>query len=279
MLGSVKRSCVPFLCATLSIASTWMTLLFIKKVVWPDFNMVITLPFITAAFAVALCVDYGLFLWGRFGEERSRGVILEEAISIMLGYSGHVVLVSGCVMMLAYLAVMCFPHANSIEIFSLGVGNMLAAFYSIMTSLTLTPCLIACFPQHFDSDTSEHERLFRRMKPGKYWKKFAATITRPPWIILVPLCTYLLMAPASLQLANYKESFNTWSLLMSHDTPEYKGHARMEQAFPKGSTMPMMVALQLNDHHHPSALKTTKEINLKELQGTPDAPIYSPKAW
>merc|ERR1719486_255767 len=88
------------------------------------------------------------------------------------------------------------------------------------------------------------------------------------------------MAPASLQLQNYKESFNTWSLLMSHSTPEYKGHARMEQAFPRGTTMPMMVAMQLSDHHHPNMLlKTTHQLNLKELEGKPDAPLYSPKAW
>merc|ERR550514_1755125 len=103
-----------------------------------------------------------------------------------MGYSGHVVIISGMVMMFAYLSVMFYPHANSIEIFSLGLGNMLAALYSILTSLTITPCLIASFPQHLDSDTSEHERLFRRMKPGKYWKKWAVLITRPPWIILVP---------------------------------------------------------------------------------------------
>merc|ERR1719171_2295971 len=181
--------------------------------------------------------------------------------------------------MFAYFSVLFYPHANSIQLFSVGIGNMLAACWSILTSLTITPCVIAAFPQQLDSDTSEHERLFRRMKPGKYWKRFAATITRPPWIILVPLCTYLLMAPASLQLQNYKESFNTWSLLMSHDTPEYKAHMRMESSFPKGSTSPMMVALQLSDHHHPTALKTSNSINLKELQGVPDAPLYSPKAW
>merc|ERR1719456_1402836 len=267
MLGSVKRSLIPFLCAQISIVSTWTTLLFIKKVVWPEFNMVITLPFVTAAFAVALCVDYGLFLWGRFGEERAKGVTLEESISIMLGYSGHVVIVSGCVMMLAYFSVLCYPHANAIEIFSLGLGNMLAALFSILTSLTITPACIACFPQHFDSDTSEHERLFRRMKPGKYWKKWAVMITRPPWIVLVPLITYAMIAPVSWQLTNFKESFNTWNLLMAHSTPEYAGHQRMESAFPRGTTTPMMVALQLSDNEHHTTIKSafTKKLDATHL--------------
>jgi len=263
MLGSLKRSMVPFMCAQISIVCTWSTLLFIKRMVWTDFNMVITLPFVTAAFAVALCVDYGLFLWGRFGEERAKGVILEESIAIMLGYSGHVVVVSGCVMMLAYFSVMCFPHSNSIEIFSLGLGNMLAAFYSIITSLTITPAAIACFPQHFDSDTSEHERLFRRLKPGKYWKKWAVMITRPPWIVLVPLITYMLIAPVAMQLTTMVPAFNTWNLLMAHTTPAYAGHTRMEQAFPRGATMPMMVALQLTDSQHDS--KIGLQLNQKKL--------------
>merc|ERR1719265_541886 len=215
-------------------------------------------------------------MWGRFGEERAKGVTLEESIAITLGYSGHVVIVSGCVMMLAYFSVMCYPHANAIEIFSLGLGNMLAAFYSIMTSLTITPAVIACWPQHFDSDTSEHERLFRRMKPGKYWKKWAVLITRPPWIVLVPLITYALIAPVSLQLTGFKESFNTWNLLMAHSTAEYAGHERMESAFPRGTTMPMMVALQLSDNVHHSSIKTAfnKKLdatNLLRQTGSSDA--------
>jgi len=266
MLGSLKRSFIPFLCAQISILSTWTTLLFLKKVVWTDMNMIITLPFVTAAFAVALCVDYGLFLWGRFGEERSKGVILEESIAIMLGYSGHVVIVSGFVMMLAYFSVLFYPHANAIELFSLGVGNMLAAFFSIVTSLSITPSVIACWPQHFDSDTSEHERLFRRMRPGKYWKKWAVLITRPPWIILCPLITYALIAPVSMQLLDFKESFNTWNLLMAHSTPEYAGHTRMESAFPRGTTSPMFVAIQLADSAHHSTVGT--QLNKKALDAT-----------
>merc|ERR1719324_1822015 len=145
---------------------------------------------------------------------------------------------------------------------------MLAAFYSILSSLTITPACIACFPQHFDSDTSEHERLFRRMKPGKYWKKWAVMITRPPWIVLVPLMTYALIAPVSWQLTNFHESFNTWNLLMAHSTPEYAGHARMETAFPRGTTSPMMVALQLSDNTHHSALNTAFSSHSKKLDAT-----------
>merc|ERR1740130_1799512 len=96
---------------------------------------------------------------------------------------------------------------------------------------------------------------------------WAVMITRPPWIVLVPLITYALIAPVSMQLVGFKESFNTWNLLMAHSTPEYAGHARMESAFPRGATSPMMVALQLSDNTHHSTISTafTKKLDATTL--------------
>merc|ERR1711991_131159 len=58
--------------------------------------------------AMALSIDYSLFLLSRFTKERSNHNV-ELSVSRMLIYSGHVVILSGIVLIICYLGLGFFP--------------------------------------------------------------------------------------------------------------------------------------------------------------------------
>ena len=53
--------------------------------------------------AMALSIDYSLFLLSRYVKERGNNQSVEKSTKNMLNYSGHVVILSGIVLIVCYL--------------------------------------------------------------------------------------------------------------------------------------------------------------------------------
>lgn len=90
----------------------------------------------------ALSFDYSLFTMTRFTEERELGAGMKEAIMTVITQSGHVVVVSGLVLTIAYGAMLVLPGA--FKSFCVAACTMILA--SLGVQMTFVPCLLAIFP-------------------------------------------------------------------------------------------------------------------------------------
>mmetsp|Transcript_28884 Transcript_28884/g.70314 ORF Transcript_28884/g.70314 Transcript_28884/m.70314 type:complete len:881 (+) Transcript_28884:59-2701(+) len=105
-------------------------------------------PSLMIAVALALSIDYSLFLLSRFSEEVSAGQTVEAAVDIMLATSGHTVLVSGTTLCLCFLGMLCIPVST---ISSMGLAAAVTVTMAIGLALTLSPALLLTFPVFFTS--------------------------------------------------------------------------------------------------------------------------------
>lgn len=101
------------------------------------------------AVALALSIDYSLFLLSRFSEELALGKPIEAAVDIMLATSGHTVLVSGTTLCMCFLGMLCIPVTT---ISSMGLAAAVTVIMAIGLALSLTPALLLTFPNFFSAN-------------------------------------------------------------------------------------------------------------------------------
>jgi len=89
-----------------------------------------------------LTFDYSLFTLSRYAEERKSGASVEEAVVTMTTQSGHVVVVTGCVLMIAYGSMLVLPGA--LKSFCLGSCAMILV--CMVIQICWIPALLACCP-------------------------------------------------------------------------------------------------------------------------------------
>merc|ERR1719162_2944092 len=68
-----------------------------------------TAPALMIAIALAMSIDYSLFLLTRFNDEVDSGRRPVDAVDIALRTSGRIVLVSGVTLLLCFLMMLCLP--------------------------------------------------------------------------------------------------------------------------------------------------------------------------
>ena len=83
------------LCTLANIACCITATVLVMTPIAASMNVSTEAPSLMIAVALALSVDYSLFLLSRFGEEVSAGRPVPLAVDTMLATSGHTVLVSG----------------------------------------------------------------------------------------------------------------------------------------------------------------------------------------
>lgn len=196
---------------------------------------------------LALCVDYGLFILTRFAEERRKGAPLEVALQTATLYSGHVILVSGTVLCLAWVSQMLFPDANGLHFLAQGLGCGLGVIASVFTSVTLLPCLIAQFPGFFDQEeavTAESPQQPRSDFTEKMWRSWGLLITRKPWVYVVPMIAFAVMSPAVWRLSHLNFVSMDVNQAFAQNTPEWQNYERLNEKYPKGEQNPTLVLLR-----------------------------------
>merc|ERR1719230_321622 len=90
----------------------------------------------------ALSFDYSLFTLTRYAEERGNGAEVKEAILTVITQSGHVVVVSGLVLSIAYASMLVLPGA--FKSFCVAACSMIITCIGVQ--LTFVPAVIAVFP-------------------------------------------------------------------------------------------------------------------------------------
>lgn len=248
MIGNVARVLIPFICALVSLVTTWMVLYVAAESM--NLHVVALVPFFLICSSFALAVDYGLFLLTRFREELALGHSLEVCLSRMLYYSGHVTCLSGSVLILTVSGYFFFPDSNELQIFSYALGVCTNIVMSLLTSLTITPCLLAMFPKFFGvevlNEPAADELAQGTSHTQKAWKSWGRLVTRHPYMYAIPVVTYLVMLPVALHVRHFRENLNLQNNFAT-DTPEYLAYKQMSNKFPVGEMEPIYIVLQAQE--------------------------------
>lgn len=99
------------------------------------------------AVALAMSIDYSLFMLTRFQKEANAG--RPNAVEIMMKTSGKIVLVSGVTLLVCFLMMLSLPVQF---IAFMGVSAAITVLMAVLAALTITPVLLLAFPVFFASD-------------------------------------------------------------------------------------------------------------------------------
>jgi len=142
---------------------------------------------ILSMLALALAVDYSLFITSRFREELARGRTRGEALEAALATAGHSVWVSGLAVAVA-LAALFIPR---IMVFSsIALGGIAATLLAVLAALTLLPALLVLFAPGLP------ERKPRQADTGSQWLTW---VTRRPGVVTTGVILLLLAATLPLR--------------------------------------------------------------------------------
>jgi len=227
----------------------------------------------------SLSFDYALFTLTRYSEERENGADVKEAILTVISQSGRVVVVSGCVLMIAWGAMLALP--NPFKSFCVCANSMI--FTCVLVQLTFTPSLLAILPflgppaskpsrsrlargpeaddsptkkplgnGHEDFDAGPVDDALEKARPHMSGCGFCMGrwLTLFPLNILVPILVYMVMMPLTLRmgqnfsLSNFKfEMGHSYALTVPRTRDEWYTALRVQESFPNsvGILMPMLI--------------------------------------
>ncbi|CAK9073433.1 unnamed protein product [Durusdinium trenchii] len=220
----------------------------------------------------ALSFDYSLFTMTRYGEERRKGTSLEDAIAIVITQSGHVVVVSGLVLTIAYGSLLVLPGA--FKSFCIAACSMILCCIGVQ--MTFVPCLLGIFPwlgagfdvvspeeeadegdaswteeeeedighEELEEDTPatrnslRHVRVFRK---GIYYR-VGGKLTQCPLNILVPIAIYAVTSPLTYRVLRYQMG-HAYELQIPRGKKEWETSLSIQQDFPTsvGCMMPTLI--------------------------------------
>ena len=182
LLGAVLRNGRLLLITLLNIATCVTATILVMYVVSSVWKVSSQAPALILASALAMSIDYSLFLLSRFHDElHARRVPYRQAVRAlphtptstphaavclpspaprpsrpcrrrdpqvvtMLAMSGHTVLVSGMALTLCFLGLLLVPVST---IASMGISAAVTVLFAILAALVLTPTLLLAFPAFF----------------------------------------------------------------------------------------------------------------------------------
>lgn len=251
VVGNVHRAASPMLCVGASYLVGKGLVGFCKKCA-PGLNVNFDDSCILFI-VLALCVDYALFFWSRFNEERDRwpdASGYRRALLAALHRSGTVILTSNCFVTLAYGCTMLLPYLNIWAYLGLYIQAMGGCAAAGIFSVTLTPALAAAFPKVFDHGADPCLRLQHALwaclpSPQKLWRRWARTITRGPQMFVIPALAYCCMLPfVGIVFLHYKPSYDAEHQGSRQDIIEQQALARFESRFKLGQLYPVTLVLE-----------------------------------
>jgi len=152
-------------------------------------------PGLMSCLMISVSIDYAIFLLVRFREELPERSLrrrrdenddwdeaIEAAICTTMSTSGATILLSGFVLLLAFLFMSFFPITI---IASMGMGACMSMTIMMLVNLTLVPALLSEFRVFFTSDVTKKETGPKaRSCSDKFWKAIAGTVTTFPCNLL-----------------------------------------------------------------------------------------------
>mmetsp|Transcript_60099 Transcript_60099/g.186478 ORF Transcript_60099/g.186478 Transcript_60099/m.186478 type:complete len:867 (+) Transcript_60099:48-2648(+) len=256
--GNMYRSATAFISLLCSFLGTRAATVIIK-LFWENLNF--SGPDQMIMFVeLALCLDYCLFFWTRFAQERKKNPepeYFQQAVLTTLKTSGAVIAVSVAVLVIGYVGMCFYPDQNTVGCLAgniqLIIGINLLGFYSLVV-----PASLACqFPSLFDEQPGvdlsccgfECKQLSELMAAAREvytgcFNRLSFFITRMPWMILMPVLVYACFVPFLVELRNFKPNFDMFEASVSKTVVEYEAFQVMKSKFSVSQVEPVLVMLR-----------------------------------
>ncbi|WP_260762427.1 RND family transporter [Mycobacterium sp. SMC-4] len=202
--------------------------------------------------AIAIAVDYAIFLIGRYQEARGKGASTEEAYYTMFGGTAHVIVGSGLTIAGATfcLSFTRLPYFNS-----LGVPLALGMLVLIAVALTFGPAVVTIASRF---GLLEPKRAMR----VRGWRKIGAATVRWPGAVLVASIAVSLIG--LLALPGYQTSYND-RIYLPDDIESSIGYAAAERHFSPARLNPEVLMVETDRDLRNSADFLVIEKIAKEL--------------
>ncbi len=184
--------------------------------------------------AIAIAVDYAIFLIGRYQEARSSGESAESAYYTMFGGTAHVIVGSGLTIA---GATFCLSFTRLPYFQSLGVPLALGMLVLIAVAMTFGPAVVTIASKF---GLLEPKRAMR----VRGWRKIGAVTVRWPAAILVASVAVSLIG--LLALPGYQTSYNDRNYLPD-DIQSNIGYAAAERHFSPARLNPEVLMIE-TDH-------------------------------
>ncbi|MEZ0311931.1 MAG: MMPL family transporter [Myxococcota bacterium] len=140
---------------------------------------------ICSLIGLGVAIDYSLFIVSRYRDELALGRSVEDALAITLHTAGRSVVFSGLTVATGLTGLLFF-HGSFLA--ALGVAGALVVGFAVIAALTTLPALLGVLGAAVDRG-----RFWPR-RPGRSsgrWHAFALTVTRRPWLFLVPAMAFV----------------------------------------------------------------------------------------
>ena len=164
---------LPLVVAAVSILATFVMLLPITYATHVSFIV----QFLVALVGLGVAIDYSLLFVTRWREERHRGRDNHEAVVVAMETAGHAVLFSGVTVAIGLLALIVLPVPF---MRSMGYGGALIPLASVVTTLSLTPAILAGIGPKVDWPRLRHEN-----NASRGWSRWATLMVRRRWIAAI----------------------------------------------------------------------------------------------
>ncbi|GAA4477991.1 MMPL family transporter [Rhodococcus olei] len=131
-------------------------------------------------FALALGIDYALFLVVRFRDALRNGASARLAVAETMGTAGKAVLLSGLTVLVSLSAVLLVP-APAVR--TMAVGIMLAVVFVLAATLTLLPAVLGKLGRRVNAGALPHAK--RQQQRSSWFGRWGSLVHRHPWPLAV----------------------------------------------------------------------------------------------
>ena len=190
VFGSLAAAAVPLLLGVCTVVVTMGVIYALSTVT----TMSVFVTSTVTMFGIALAIDYSLFILMRFREELRAGRDPEQAADAAMATSGLAVVLSGLTVIASLTGIYLI---DTPVLRSMATGAIVAVAVSVLTSVTLTPAVLATFGRVV-ARRSALLQWSRRSEStlSRFWTRWVGAVMRRPWASALAAAAFLLLLAA-----------------------------------------------------------------------------------
>ncbi len=187
VFGSLAAAAIPLALGICTVVVTMGVVYLLASVT----QMSVFVTSTVSMFGIALAVDYSLFILMRYREELRAGRDPEQAADAAMATSGLAVVLSGLTVIASLTGIYLI---DTPVLRSMATGAVLAVAFAILTSITLTPAVLATFGR---AAARRSGLLHWSRRPeatrSRFWTRWVGAVLRRPGAAAAAAATVLLM--------------------------------------------------------------------------------------
>ncbi|HKN93915.1 MAG TPA: MMPL family transporter [Thermoleophilaceae bacterium] len=229
--GSVLAAGVPILTALLGLGTALGLIGLLSRTIdTPDFSTQLA-----ALLGLGVGIDYALFIVTRFRENLHAGQDMQGSITAAMDTAGRAVLFAGITVIIALLGMVVLGISL---LDAAALASALSVALTMLAALTVMPVLLSRFGERIGRRARAPKRGYRQAG----WPRWAALVSRHPWVSLVAgLAIMLVLAVPALSLRlGQSDAGNDPTSLTSR-----RAYDLLTDGFGKGFNGPLQVVAQL----------------------------------